>query len=248
MSFTNVFQVFNIEFLIRIISIIGDVCLFFIAVYTFRLTIFPKKLKLINMKHSFNAFLGDDIEATFENRSLCPVVIKSVDMVIDSNIIRFYDGEPCIVEAFKTVVLKCEAYTNIISQINHKDIDIHSSRKIYFIVETSRGNQYIKHVRVSRIKHYIAKMKEAKLVHAIVCRNECDGTVVSKGVKYVVSFIDERGEEQNVFILSSGYMSKNLFGYNVLAKDIVIDKSKVLEHFESEFAKYNIKFVLKTLE
>ena len=68
---------------------IDGICLSFITYYTFRLTVFPKKLKFINFRLSGSAFDGDALEITLENRSLCPAVVESVDLIIGSKKIQF---------------------------------------------------------------------------------------------------------------------------------------------------------------
>lgn len=51
-------------------SIVGDICLFIIAVYTFRLTVFPKKLRFIGYRPSFSTFEGDSLNNIGESFSV----------------------------------------------------------------------------------------------------------------------------------------------------------------------------------
>ena len=49
--------------IVGILPTIDAICMSFIAYYTFRLTIFPKKIKFINVKQSFSVFLRKENDA-----------------------------------------------------------------------------------------------------------------------------------------------------------------------------------------
>lgn len=230
-----------------IISILGDTCLFFIAVYTFRLTVFPRKLSFVELRTISSAFNGDSFEITLENRSLCPVVISSVELIFNSNKIKVFDGH-CIIEGFKTQTIKMEPYSNILLNDEIMDIDFFSIEKMSLWIQTTRGSQHIKYARLSKIAAYIKHRKYKKFTPTTVCRNRYNDKLVNQDIKYVLSFIDHTNELQTVFIKKSGLMSETLFGYNGLPRELMQNESKLHEYFDEEFEKHGLIYKLETFD
>ncbi len=226
-----------------IISILGDACLFFITVYTFRLTIFPKKLSFIGIRRSLSAFNGDSFEITLENRSLCPVVIRSVELIYNSNVIKVFDGY-CIVEGFKTQTIKMEPYSYILLNDEIMDISCLSPEKMSLWIQTTRGLQCIKHVRFSKITDRIKRKKYMKFAFTMVCRNRYNDKLVAHDVEYVLSFIDRANELRTVFITKTGIMSESLFDYDGLPKELIQNESELRKYFDEEFKKHGLSYKL----
>lgn len=236
----------NWEFLVDYLSTIGDICLFLITVYTFRLTIFPKKVKFINFREKRSAFGGDSFEVTLENRSLCPVVITSVELVYGSYRIKFFDGYR-IIDGFKTETIAMEPYSFIESVDGKIDIDILDMDKISLWVQTSRGPQHVRYKNISRILYKLEHRKYSKWTQTTVVRNKFNDKIVVSGVKYVISFVDTSNELHTVFIHKSGMMSEAIFGYNGLPEEIVENEEKLRKHFDMEFEKYKLPYNIKVL-
>lgn len=120
------------------LALIGDICLFCISIYTFRLTVFPKKLNFISFQHNRTSLNGDSFEIVLENRSLSPVVILSIDLLIDSYKIAVFNGNK-IIEGFKTEAIQIDPYTDI-TDSNGKSLSlIKFPFKGNLLVQTSRG-------------------------------------------------------------------------------------------------------------
>lgn len=231
------------SWLVGIAPTVDGICLSFITYYTFRLTIFPKKLKFISFRKNCSAFEGDSIEITLENRSLCPTVIESVELVVGTKRIAFFAGE-CIVEGFKTAKIEMPPYSRIISNDGPIDIDICSLDKISLLVKTTRGIQHIRYETISKMALRRIQKLEKKYDRTTVCRNYLGNRIVVPGVRYAVSYVDHRGDEQVVFINKSGTMSDALFGYNGLPKEIMVNETAVRSHFDAEFERRNISYHL----
>lgn len=223
---------------------IDGICLSCITYYTFRLTVFPKKLKFINLKWSGSAFEGDSVEITLENRSLCPTVIESVDLIVGTKKIQFFSGE-CIVDGFKTAKIQMPRYSQIISCDGPVDIDICSMDNISLLVKTTRGIQHIRYEKLSKIAYRRIRKMEGKYDSTTVCRNQYRDRIVVPGVRYAISYIDHQGKEQIVFIHKSGTMSAAPFGYNGLPDEIMKDEATIRSHFDVEFKKCNLSYELK---
>ncbi len=233
-----------------ILPAVGDICLFFISVYTFRLTIFPKKLRFIGYRPSFSTFEGDSIEITLENRALSPAVIQSVTLVLDGNSINVFseddeDCEVCIIDGFKTGKIKMVPYSQI--HIQDGELDFHHFKEWYLVVETPRGKQYLTFVHGPK-KYFLgfhAKLHPPKL--ATVSRNYCNGKIIKPYIRYAVIYKDKSGDTHTIFIHQAGIMSEALFGYNALSKNVLDDKEKLYAHFNMEFSKYGIPFGIRDL-
>ena len=223
---------------------IDGICLSFITYYTFRLTVFPKKLKFINFRLSGSAFDGDALEITLENRSLCPAVVESVDLIIGSKKIQFFRGE-CIIDGFKTGKIEMPRYSQIISADGPIDIDICAMDKISLLVKTTRGIQHIRYETISKMAYRQIQKLEEKYDSTTVCRNHYGDRIVVPGVRYAISYVDHHGEKQIVFIHKSGTMSAAPFGYNGLSDEIMKSEATIRRHFDAEFQKCNLSYHLK---
>lgn len=236
-------------------SLVGDVCLFVIAAYTFRLTVFPKKLRFIGYRPSFSTFEGDSLSITLENRSLAPVVVQSVYLLFGEYYIQIFnsdnDGE-CIIEGFKTSTIVMNPFSKI--TINGSEVNFHKVKDLILRIATPRGVQYVAFAygprkNLTLLIHKIkdAKMKNSPLKMGMVKRNYFNKKIVKDYVRYALVYKEKGGEQHTVFIHQSGFMSEAPFGYNGLPKDLVEDKTRLQAHFENEFVKRDIAFGLVDL-
>lgn len=226
------------------IPTIDGICLSFITYYTFRLTVFPKKLKFISFKLIGSTFDGDALEITLENRSLCPAVVESVDLIVGSKKIQFFRGE-CIIDGFKTGKIEMPRYSQIISSDGPLDIDIGAMDKISLLVKTTRGIQHIRYETISKMAYRRIQKLEGKFESTTVCCNHYGGRIVVPGVRYAISYVDHNGEKQIVFIHKSGIMSAAPFGYNGLSDEIMKSEAAIRRHFDAEFQKCNLSYQLQ---
>lgn len=220
-----------------LLSVLGDVCLFYISFVTFRLTLYPKRLKFIGFRYNGGAFSGDSFEITVENRSLSPVVITSLELVVGTKRIKVFDGQR-IVEGFKSETIEMPPYTKIVDSDGEPiDIDIFAMKKISLWIKTTRGAQHVPYERVPQfVARYIHK-KEKKFQSTTVIRNYYNEKLVVSNIKYVLSFVDSTGELQTVFIHKGGTMSSAPFGYNGLPKEMVDNEELLKKHFGDELSK-----------
>ena len=235
------------EWFIVIVPTIDAICMSFIAYYTFRLTIFPKKLKFINFKQGRSTFDGDSVELTLENRSLCPCVVESVDLIVGSHKIKYFEGE-YIIDGFKTAKIAMQPYSKILSEDGEIDIDILTLKDISLLVKTTRGIQHIKYERISRLSWWRIRRLESKYKPTTVCRNYHNQRLVVPGIRYALSFLDEEKQIQTILIHRSGMMSQPIFGYNYLSAEIMKDKISVKKHFDAEFSKCGLTCFLTEFE
>ena len=234
----------DISVVIKIMTHLSSVVLFLISVYTFRLTVFSKKLRFIQYRNKFSAFGGESLEITLENRALNPVSIESIELIIGENRVSVFNGH-CTIEAFKLKTIKMEPFSYIIYENRKMYLnDILKSRPSLWI-KTSRGIQYVKYNYISTFIQEFRYNQYLKLNPATVVRNKYNEKIIAKGVKYALSFKDEQGNIKTIFIHKSGMMSEMLFGYNSLPKEIIKNKKSLRKHFNPEFEKLGIKYNLE---
>lgn len=226
---------------------VGDVCLFFIAAYTFRLTIYPKKLRFINFNWGTSTFDGERFQITLENRSLCPVIVESVELEIDSYRVKVFRGE-CTVDAFKVAKIVMEPYSEIVTESGVLDIGSSMLGEMSLWVKTSRGLQHIKYKRESKLFLWLLKKQYSEYKPSTVCRHRCNGKLVASGVKYSLSFVDGNGDLQTVFIHKSGTMSAELFGGNRLPNWIMQDEKTIREFFDERFTSAGMEYSFRRID
>lgn len=244
----------NWTLLREVLSIIGDICLFGITAYTFRLTVLPKKLRFIGLKEFYRSFEGDSLAVTLENRSLAPVVVQSVLLLYADCYINIFENDEseCIIEGFKTATITMKPYSEI--RIHGEKVQIHDFKNLILRITTPRGVQYIAYNRGMRmrISLLICKIKDSKtkdylMRQASVIRRSFNGTIIKDHVRYALIYKNASGDLQTVFIHQGGIMSASPFGYNALPKDIMDSKEDLQAYWENEFSKYNLPFRLVDL-
>lgn len=230
-----------------VLPTVGNLCLFFISVYTFRLTIFPKKLRFIRYKPCFSMFEGDSVEITLENRALSPAVIEAVSVVLNGYSIKiFSEGDhdwPCIIEGFKTGKIKMEPFSSIYTEKG--EISFSIDKNVYLVVDTPRGTQYLNFAAGPQQHFLKLREKTNPAEQATVQRKYFSDKILKPYVRYAILYADKQGDTHTVFVLPSGVMSEMLFGYNGLSKEIASSKETMITHFEKEFSKYDIPFDIK---
>ena len=229
----------------NILQIVGDLCLLFISAYTFRLTILPKKLRFIGYRPSFSTFEGDSLEITLENRSLAPVVIQSISLVLNGYSIKIFseddnECETCIIDGFKTGKIKMRPFSEIYT--NEGNPDFHKVDGMYLIVETPRGNQYLTFANSPNKGFSKLNKKSYTVQDALVTRNFLDNQIIKPYIRYAIVFFDKNDNLQTILVHKAGLMSKALFGHNHLPKETLLNKETLYTHFKEQFSKANISF------
>ncbi len=227
-----------------ILPVVGDLCLFFISVYTFRLTVFPKKMRFIRYNMCCSTFEGDSLEITLENRALSPMVIQSVSVVQKGYLIKIFsqddEDDPCIIEGFKTGKIKMIPFSAIDSQDG--EITFGLTKGLYLIVETPHGKQYLNYVGAPKKRFLRLREKFNPVKPTTVKRFYFNEKILKPYVRYAISYADACGNTHTIFVHKSGLMSEAPFGYNGLSEDIASSKDNMYAHFEKEFSKVNLPF------
>ncbi len=220
----------------EIFSTVADISIFLITVYTFYITVFPK-LRFLGISHHFSMFDGDSMTISLENRSLSPISIKEVDLILDDYKITFFNKkdaqEECIVDGFKTIAIRMEPFSEIKSEDD--GLNIITSKPRYIKMVTSRRTQYIKINRkqcASFLKRY---EKRNKLKQTMVIRNLYNGLLVKPHIKYALSYLDDKQEIQTLLISENGILSGYIFGFNVIPTEHLTTEDSLRDFFKNFF-------------
>ena len=227
-----------------VISVLGDICLFFISVYTFRLTILPKKLHFISFSPSFSDN-GNSVTVVLENRSLCTVAVRAVYILQGTCKLKIFDGN-CLIESFKAADITSEKYSELITD-DGSPFQLSPAGKILLCVETTRGDQYIKLDTPMFPRLFKRKRDQYRTVTMHI--KQWYGKIVMPGYKYGLAFKDSGGALHVSFLHTSGFIIDSPFEYNAIPKDWVADDNKVADFFKNELAKHHIRsFVLDRVD
>lgn len=227
-------------------SIIGDICLFLVTMYTFRVTILPMKLRYIGFSQTMDAFQGESVEITLANQSLSPVVVERVGLIHEDRIIPVFvqgeDGE-CIIEGFKTAKIKMKPFSTISMESKH--ITLKDIKPFELFVQTTKNVQFI---TFSPKHRWAPKRKGKELLQAHIQRRCVNDVTIGPQVKYVLTYMMDNRQLKTVLINRAGIMSDRVFGYNALPKDTVKFDERVRAYFKNEFEKRGIEFSLMNLD
>ena len=226
---------------------IDSVCIFVITVYTFYLTIFPKKLKFLDYAIHYSAFWGETVKISLENRSLSSVCVRSVSLKVnDEYLIPIFHGHEDgyrIIDSFHAETFVSKPHT----QLYGKDgaelrIDPATEGKICVIVETSRGKQTI----TQKIKPAPFPRK-VEVVTARKFTQTFNDIVISKDMAYGLVYYDSEQVKRNVLIHKSGAMSESIGEIQRVPDELMHDAEKLHQYFAKHFRALGYSFTLQPL-
>lgn len=232
-----------------IAPIIGDICLFFIAVYTFYLTVYPRRLKFVNYTLKRHLYEGNSFEIALENRSLTAIGVETIYLNLDeNNRIKIFDSqedEMLTIESFHTEIIKMKPFTGITNTKGESlKINIHETRFLSLTIYTTRGIQHLKY----KFRDGNKSRKKIKEAPALVYRKEFDGKVIGELVKYVIVYFDENDHQNTIYITKFGAMSEPIFGFNKVDKKMMNDETALKEFFNERFEKEGLRHIFEKVD
>ena len=214
----------NSEIIRNWITFASDISILLITLYTFRLTFISKKIKVLSYGTTCDKD-GNSYNLIIENRSLSPIVVKSVSMIVDKKwklgIIKY--KKPLIVNPFSTEYIEKNKYGYIEHEEEFRFEDV------VFEIETSKGKYYIPfNKRFSKIS------KELKKITSNVnCFNYMyNNKIILPEAKYIVDIYKNKDFVDTIFILKSGLMTDSLNGIDKISIKNIDSKSEVVEEIE----------------
>lgn len=202
-----------------------------ITLYTAWLRFFRKRIDIISLGMSFNRHLGDVVSFAIENKTLSNFTIHSVDVVLESKYIMQIKkfNEPFVIEPFKAYQIVSEGITDSqpikVSELN----SMINTQNCYCIVQTSKGpiNSYFR-----GNKHLVKFKKKQDYIRITLSRNYFNNKALNKDTKFALSVLCESGNYKDILIDNYGFMSEDLFGFNQLPMDTVMDFQTCYDFFK----------------
>lgn len=226
---------------------IDSVCIFIITVYTFYLTIFPKKLKFLDYAIHHSAFWGDGVKISLENRSLSSVCVRSVSLKVNSEyLIPIFHGHEDgyrIIDSFHAETFISKPYT----QLYGKDgaelrIDPATEGKICVIVETSRGKQTI----TQKVKPAPFPRK-VEVASAHKFTQTFNDIVINKDMAFGLVYYDLEQVKHNVVIHKSGGMNEAIGEIRRVPDNLMQDEKKLRQFFDKQFHAFGCTYTLQLI-
>lgn len=228
---SEIFQYFRM-----IVSFLGDISLFLIAVITFYKTTYSKKMKLTALCSHSDKDDGTIRIFKIISRSLLGMIITNVEWIIDDTwkitLLKENVDSPIDLPAMGI----CEVKTVPYSAIKQADLlqEAFYSKKWYLLITLSDGTikklkwKYKNFLSRCYYKQIRNKLSEFKSPSIITCYHHPSGQLLTPYVKYMVNMKTE-SDSFWFKIYSSGVMGKTIGGYNGLPQIIMNDKSLIQE-------------------
>ena len=227
---------------------LGDICLFIVTLYTFRLTVFPIKPQVVGFRRFCEEFESDYIEIVLLNRSLSPLVIRGVEIISDNERIPVFSSVKCddiVIEGFKTGVVRSQPFSRMDGEKGELRLPFLSDEKI--VLYTPKAIHIITRKKKAH-KYFFGKRKRIqKLNLAQTMSYTYYGKTIKLHTKYAIHIENEIGDRHIVFVSETGRMSEFLFGSNQLPQELIQDESALKKHFEELFRDTNRNYSIEPL-
>lgn len=194
-----------------IMDFTGNMCVVLITIYTFYLTFFSKKIKIVGCGISNSAFEGCQIYFSLHSHTLQTFEVKEISVIFLDKCVHLKLEEPAIIEPRMTTKVISEKYTRFTEKIDLNDVLL--GKKWGLILHTQNGILY-----TSTKKWDLGITKKRKYrqccYHRISTFNQSyGGIVISDNVKYVI-YIGLGLYDEPIFMTEYGHMSQSIGGYN----------------------------------
>lgn len=179
------------------ISLLANICVLWITLYTLYLTAFSQKLSFVSLGTDSSMFYGEKYQVCLTNRSLHAIPIISVFLMkrIDGQFYRIglrkYD-DPKVIEPWHVGKLETKPFTTIHDMENEDGYVSMTDLHMDAVIGVEIGGDKV--VWVKPYKH--APLKAARNAYRKfyyrempVFRNQYNGQILSKSVKYAIHLL-----------------------------------------------------------
>lgn len=217
------------------VTFAADICILLITLYTFYFTFLSQKIAILSYgKSSGNS--GDSYNVILENKTLSPIAVKKVSMIIDDRwkfIIKDYNV-PLIIQPFSVELIEQEKYGYMENEKYFKN------KKIVFEVETSKYKLYRKFNKKIII---VSKQMKKILYNCSTITSHYGDIMLFPNTKYVIDVFFNEKFIKTVQIFDSGIMVGDINGINAVESEY-IDNINMVRDILNEVikdTKYSIK-------
>lgn len=194
-----------------IMDFTGNMCVVLITIYTFYLTFFSKKIKIVGCGISNSVFEGCQAYFSLHSYSLQTFEVREISVIFQDKSVNLKLEESVIIEPRMTTKVITQRYTRFTENIDLDEVLM--SKKWGLILHTQNGMIY-----TSTKKRDLGIRKKRKYrkccYHRISTFNQLyGGIVISDNVKYVI-YIGLGLCDKPIFMTEYGHLSQTVGGYN----------------------------------
>lgn len=197
--------------IVDIMGFIGNMCVVLITIYTFYLTFFSRKIKIVGCGITNSVFEGCQIHFSLHSHTLQSFEVSEMSVIFQDQSVRLKLEEPVIIEPRMTTKIIAERYTRLTENIDLDDIMLGKNWGLILRTQNNIIYTSIKKWDLGiRKKHKYRK----GYYHRVGTINQIYGeTVISDMVKYVI-WIRLMQYDKPIFMTEDGRMSQTIEGYN----------------------------------
>jgi len=196
------------------------------------------------MKESL--FQGDRMFITIENKSLRPIVIHKVSLIINGQyklMVESYE-KPLILDGFKATTIEMRPFSEIHDYDTNQPYDLSlSGKKMCLKIETGRGSLFSGYQLSFREVQKIKK-NEGNLKLLTFYRKTYNGKILVPNIKYALLYTKD-GVVETVFIHQNGIISEEIGGISRVDQSILHNSDAVSKMIADVLAPLEIPFTLK---
>lgn len=222
MNFSSTYSWFvnNVNDIRSWVTFGADISILLITIYTFYFTFISRKIAVLSYGKSLgNA--GENYHVMLENKTLSPIAIKKVSMIIDNKwkvTMKEYDI-PLIIQPFSVELVEQNKYGFMENEDKFK------KNKIVFEIMTTSKNLYIpfqkKFIKTSR------NMKQMPH-NCMAIANYYGDTLLLHKTKYVLNVYYDSKFKDVIQIFETGLMTGDINTINALKVNDINDKEEVV--------------------
>jgi len=193
-------------------SILSDLGILAITLYTLWLKFFSKDIQVSQISTEQNIFKGKRSSVTLVNHTLHPVSIDRVEAVMNNNLRMTISEEKITLAPFNVFKFSTNWY-----EVSSDAPDIHTCNNLYFDIFLSHGKKV-------RILYRGTLQKQDEIEVLTLHSSHVNGIYYSKCCRYLISYIDFNNKEQNIFVLNNGFLENPFFNISKIPLESMKNK------------------------
>ncbi|AYK06545.1 hypothetical protein [Brevibacillus laterosporus] len=222
------------------VTFAANICILLITIYTFYLTFISKKIKFMSISESLSITDGDNFSVVLENKSLSPLVIEEIYLIIDNKYkvqVKKFES-PLILEAYTAQKVTSHRYSYTAPSLpsligNNTVLEVKTSRKKLYLRLHKKVPKVTREMR--NIPYNVEKIT-----------NTYNEKIVPKNAKFVL--VASKGDwQKTVFIFKTGVMTGEILGYNGMPEEAVKDQGNLLRFLDSWLKPNGVKYYVNQL-
>ncbi len=223
------------------VTFAADMCILLITTYIFYLTFISKKIKFMSVSQSLSTSNGNNFSVVLENKTLSPVVILDIYLIIDNKYkiqVKKFEN-PLILDVYTAQKVISDRYSHTVPTLPS-----FIGKNTTIEVQTSRKKLYLRlHKCTPRVTREMKNLPN----NVTKITNTYNEKIVPENAKFVL--IVSKGDWQNtLFIFGTGVMTGEVLGYNGLPEEAVEDKETLLCFLNSWLKPTGMEYYVEELK